>query len=172
MRFHLRVSTRFFASSDEVWSLKTDPDRLRDEFPPWVHLSVQDPSALASALQGEGLPTTVQARVGMVLPWPIEIRECVRGERFTDHSPDNVLFDDWVHHHEVQQASDAVRYLDAVSFTPRWGPPHLVARMVERLFVYRHNRAARHLPTDEKATAVSMLREALDVQSDGTEGFL
>ena len=50
--------------------------------------------------------------------------------------------------------------------------PHLVARMVERLFVYRHNRAARHLPTDEKATAVSMLREALDVQSDGTEGFL
>ena len=172
MRFHLRVSTRFLASPDEVWSLKTDPEQLRQEFLPWVHLSVQDPSALVSALQGEGLPITVQARVGMVLPWPIEIREYVRGERFTDYSPDNALFDDWVHHHEVQPASDAVRYLDAVSFTPRLGPPHLVARLVERLFIHRHNRAARHLPTDEKATAVSMLRESLDVQSDGTEGYL
>jgi ligand-binding SRPBCC domain-containing protein len=172
VRFHLRVSTRFFASPEEVWALKTDPDRLRDEFRPWLHLSVDDPTALADALQGVGLPRTVQARIGMVLPWPIEVTACERGQHFTDLSPGNVIFDHWVHRHEVQVASDAVRYMDAVTFSSQWGPPHLVARMVERLFVHRHRRAARNMQTDEKATAVSMLRELLDVQSDGTEGFL
>ena len=170
MRFHLRVSTRFLASKDRVWAHKTDVEELRREFLPWIHLSVAEPEALAAALAGQGLPQTVDCRVWGLF-WPIQVTECVPGERFCDRS-DNALFEQWEHEHRFEQASDATFYLDAITFTPRWGPPHLVARAVEALFVHRHRRAAAELPTEAKATAVSMLRELIDVQQDGSEGFL
>ncbi len=170
MRFHLRVSTRFKAPLEEVWALKTDPEKLRQEFQPWLHLSVADAPALAQALQGKGLPRTIDCRI-WGLPWPIEVTECSPGARFCDRS-ENALFDLWEHEHRFEQASDAAFYLDAVTFTPRWGPPHLVARAVEALFVHRHRKAAQQLPTDQKATAVSMLRELIEVEEDGTEGFM
>ena len=117
-----------------------------------------------------GLSGTNQTRLAL-LPWPIELSEYEEGVSYCDRS-ENALFEDWEHHHQLQPASDAVRYLDAVTFSPRWGPPWLVARLVEALFVHRHRRSATKLPTDARATGVSMLRELMEASSDGTEGFL
>jgi len=171
VRFHLRVSSRFLATPESVWALKTDPENLREEFLPWLRLSVDDLESLRSALKGEELPRTIDARIWAVLAWPIQLTEYEEGASYCDRSQ-NAVFEEWEHHHVLQPASDAVRYLDAVTFTSRIGPPWLVARLVEALFVHRHRRAARKLPTDARATGVSILRELMEVSSDGTEGFL
>jgi ligand-binding SRPBCC domain-containing protein len=173
-RFQLSCSTRFFASADEVWAIKTDPKALAAEFEPFFRFT-GDLDALRACLRGEGLPRTVEARIWAgVLPtvsWPFQFVEHVDGSHFVDRS-DNALFSEWEHIHRVEVASDAVRYLDLVRFTPRFGPPHLVGRMVEELFKHRHRRAARKLSSDARATGVALLREDREIDKDGNQGFM
>lgn len=164
--YHLRCWTRFLATVDQVWDQKTDPNRLADEFRPWLSLVTDDDAAARRLLSGEGLPGTIHARLrlGGVLPgtrWPLRLERLERGRRYVDSS-ENPLFAAWHHEHLFEPCSDGVRYVDAVTFTPRPGlPPGWVARATAALFVHRHRRAARHLPTDPRATGVVMLRELL-----------
>jgi ligand-binding SRPBCC domain-containing protein len=176
MRFHLRCSTRFFAPAERVWAAKTESSALNDEFMPWLRMSVQDPDGLDAGLRGDGLPRRIQGQVWPlgVVPgpaWTIEIVEYEHERLYVDRG-ESALFSSWEHRHELQVASDAVYYVDAVSFEPRWGPPELVARAVQRLFIHRHQRCARGFDTDGKATAICRLRQEIDVAADGTEGFM
>ncbi len=162
--FHLRCWTRFLAPIDQVWDLKTNPETLLDEFRPWLTLQATDPDTARDLLQGRGLPGAVDARLKLfgVIPgsrWPLRLEQLERHERYVDTS-ENPLFSAWHHEHLFEPALDAVRYIDAVTFTPRESlPATWVARLTARLFVHRHQRAARHLPTDARATGVAMLRE-------------
>jgi len=164
--FHLRCWTRFLAPMAQVWDLKTDPETLLDEFRPWLSLKADDLDAARRLLRGEGLPGAVETRLKLfgVLPgsrWPLRLERLERHERYLDTS-ENPLFAAWHHEHLFEPTSDGVRYVDAVDFTPREGlRAGWVARATRRLFVHRHRRAARHLPTDPQATAVAMLREHL-----------
>ncbi|GEM_PF-1426924 len=165
--YHLRCWTRFFASLDEVWSLKTDPAELRKEMAPLLALKASDANAeqqLHAALQ-EGdadLPVTLEANIGLLgaLPgpaWPVEIVAFEKHKRFVDRS-ENALFARWEHEHVFEEASDAVRYLDAVTFQPRSSADKLIARGVLEFFLHRHRRAAKRLDTDVRATAVAVMR--------------
>jgi ligand-binding SRPBCC domain-containing protein len=164
--FHLRCWTRFLAPLDQVWDLKTDPETLLDEFRPWLSLKADDLDAARRLLRGEGLPGAVDTRLKLfgVLPgsrWPLRVEQLERHRHYLDTS-ENPLFDAWHHEHLFEPTADGVRYIDNVDFTPREGlPPMWIAQATRRLFVHRHRRAARHLPTDARATAVAMLREHL-----------
>ncbi len=163
-RFHLLCWTRFLAPLDQVWALKTDPQTLLDEFRPWLSLQARDLAATKRLLRGEGVPGQVDTRLRLfgVLPgsnWPLRIERYAPLESYVDTS-ENPLYAAWHHSHLFEPTADGVRYIDAVDFTPREGlPAGLVARATARLFVHRHRRAARHLPTDARATGVAMLRE-------------
>ncbi len=163
-RFHLRCWTRFLAPLDQVWQHKTTPETLLDEFRPWLTLEAEDPDAARRLLSGEALPGSVQTRLKLlgVLPsghWPLRLEELEHHQRYLDTS-ENALYAEWHHEHLFEPTSDGVRYIDALTFTPRDGlPARGVARLTARLFVHRHRRAARRLPSDARATAVAMLRE-------------
>jgi len=97
------------------------------------------------------------------LDWPDAMPDgpCVR-------SGDNSLFSSWEHERVLQSASDATRFLDAVTFTTRASNPsadRLVRRLVLELFLRRHRQAARLLPTDRRATAVAVMR-AVELELD------
>ena len=162
--YKLRCWTRFLASPEEVWALKTDPARLEAEMMPVLKMHFEDADAPARALRAEGLPASFSSEIQLggvigLLDWPVEIAEVEPGRRLVDRST-NDLFSRWEHEHLVEPASDATRYLDSVIFTPRPSQHELVAQMVQRFFVHRHRRAAKWLPTDKRATAVAMLRFA------------
>ena len=91
---------------------------------------------------------------------PEEVRAAVRALDEGDRglSLSRRLCADWEHEEILEPASDATRLLETVSFTPRFGPERLVRRAVLELFLHRHRRAARSLPTDHRATAVAILR--------------
>ncbi|HJN76485.1 MAG TPA: hypothetical protein QGF58_21330 [Myxococcota bacterium] len=175
VRFHLRVSTRLYASLEDVWQVKTDVDHLEAELHPWLRATL-DKSELQAGLRGEGLPRNLPVRfwgLGVVpLPtWPLQLVEYEHNRIFVDTTAENPLFHEWEHRHIVEQASDAVRYMDAITFSPRFGPPHLVARWIEFVFKHRHRRTARQFETDERATAVAFLRVVVETEDSG-EGFL
>ena len=161
--YHLRCWTRFRAPLEQVWALKTDPESLADEFRPWMSLDAPDLEAARRLLRGEGTPGTIASRLRLAgrlpgPPWPLHVEMVEPMTRYVDTST-NALFSEWHHEHLFEVGQSAVRYVDAVTFTPSERfPGPLTARLTERLFIHRHRRAARRLPTDERATAVSMLR--------------
>lgn len=175
VRFHLRVSTRFYAKLEDVWRTKTDVDHLEDELHPWLRATL-DKDQLQAGLRGEGIPRSLPIKfwgLGVVpIPdWPLDLVEYEHNKLFVDTTTDNPLFHEWEHRHSIEQGSDAVRYMDAITFSPRYGPPHFVARSVERLFRHRHKKTAQMFETDARATAISQLRVAIDVEASG-EGFM
>jgi len=160
--YKLRCSTRFLATPEEVWALKTDPDRLDGEMMPILTMGYDDADTIARALKGEGLPATFDTRIQLggflgLFDWPVEITAVEPGRRLVDCST-NDLFSSWEHEHLIEPATDATRYLDSVTFTPRPAYHRLVAEVVQRFFVHRHRRAAKWLPTDKRATGVATLR--------------
>ena len=169
-RYQLSCSTRFYASPDQVWALKTDLERIGEEMSPLLRFSL-DEAAARAALRGEGVPRTVDGKIWGLVSWPFEFVSYAPGQRFVDRSS-NALFSAWEHEHIVEQASDAVRYVDIVRFTPAVGPAKLVAIAVQRFFQRRHRRAARHLPTDGRATAVALLREDREIEKEANRGFM
>ncbi len=164
--YHLRCWTLFKAPVEQVWALKTDPDALSDEFKPWVQLETSDPELARQLLRGEGVPGTIPCRLrpGGRLPgidWPLHVALVEPLKRYVDTSS-NPLFSEWHHEHLFDVGQRAVRYVDAVTFTPsRAATARWTARLTKRLFIHRHQRAARRLPTVPRATAIAMLREQL-----------
>jgi ligand-binding SRPBCC domain-containing protein len=160
--YKLRCWTRFLATPEEVWALKTDPARLDAEMMPVLRVHFEDADAPARAMKGEGLPASFQSQIQLggvigLLDWPVEITAVEPGRRLVNTST-NDLFSRWEHEHLFEPATDATRYLDSVIFTPRPAHHELIAQLVQRFFVHRHKRAAKCLPTDKRATAVAMLR--------------
>ncbi len=158
--FHLRVWSRFFAPVEDVWALKTDPAALQAEFRPWMTFALPDGAALTRALAGE-LPATLDGslRLGRVLPfaWPVRIESAVKHKEYRDTST-NALYSRFEHDHLFEVTPDGCRYVDAVTFTSKAPAQKLFAIATQRLFVHRHTVAAKRLPTDPQATAVSVLR--------------
>ncbi|MCB9760271.1 MAG: hypothetical protein H6739_10585 [Alphaproteobacteria bacterium] len=162
-QYHLRCWTRFRAPADEVWAYKTNAANLDAERAPLLRLALPDPVALTQALRGLGSqPLDGRLWWGGVLPgprWPVQVRvDPADPHRITETSPDNPLFQEWTHVRTLEEAADAVRYMDAVTFAPRLPATRLVARAVEELFIHAHKQSARRFETDARATAVAMLR--------------
>lgn len=170
-RWRLRVWTRFLAPVDEVWKVKTDLGPARQEFWPVFDFRVDDPQRLYRAVRQGLAPETFQARLW---PWPVrwqtELVEAVPGRYFVDRSHDNALFKAFEHRHLFEPTEDGTRYVDDVRFTPADGlPDRLSARLTARLFAHRHHKAARHLPHDERATGIVVLREILSDEGEQVE---
>ena len=174
MRYHLRVSTRFFAPLEDIWRAKTDVDQLEDELHPWLRARL-DREQLQRGLRGESVGTIdIQFMALGLIPapaWPLELTEFRERQEFVDTS-ENAVFEQWEHRHIVEQGQDAVRYLDAITFTPRRKPTRLVARFVEELFIHRHKRTAARFDTDSRATAVAFLRTDPVLEDEGNAGFM
>lgn len=167
--YHLRVWTRFHAPMDEVWRYVTDAQRIRADRRPLAHLSGVDDQALTRALRGDDpAPLQLGARLTAlgILPgpaWTVDVVDQQPGRSVTVRSSDNPLFHEWEHERSVQSASDACRYMDKLTFTPRSSASRVVARAVEELFIHAHWQASRQLDSDARATGVAMLR----LQDDG-----
>ncbi len=166
--FLLRTWTRFFATPDEVWKLKTDPAALAAEFQPYMGFRL-DPKALVSAFNG-GAPAKIAARLRPLhLPygigWPIELSAADPPVRFVDSSV-NSVFSRFQHEHLFEVTPDGCRYIDAVTFTPRY-LAKASAILTRRMFVHRHRVAARALKADPQVTGVSVLRVLVEEEPDG-----
>ncbi len=158
--WRLRVWTRFFAPPDQVWALKTDPQRLREELSP-LRLVVQDSQGLHEAL-ASGREGSFQARLWPLgLSWPFQVSEIEPGRSFLDCSS-NALFHRFEHRHLVEATEEGSRYIDDLLLGPTSPAAATKVDMLRRLFQRRHLRAARHLPHDDRATAVVVLREVLE----------
>ena len=84
-------------------------------------------------------------------------------------SGSNSWFSTWEHERILEPASDATRFLDVITFTTRGPlPDRVIRRIVLELFLLRHRRAARLLPTDKRATAVAVMR-AVDLEPEYDE---
>jgi ligand-binding SRPBCC domain-containing protein len=163
-QFLLRVWTRFYAPVDEVWRLKTDPALLAAEFRPWFHFHVPDRKGMVEAISA-GAPGDFQARlIPPGVAWPIRLEAVDRPRGYVDSST-NALFPLFRHEHVLQPTDDGCRYVDQVVFSTSLPAQKLVAIFTQRLFVHRHRVAARSLPTDQKATAISVLRVHFDPSS-------
>ena len=166
--FHLRVWTRFLASAEDVWALKTDPSAIGAEFGPLASFRFTDPAAVSRALAGEA-PVDVPARFGPVgmplIAWPARIEAVEPGKSFRDTST-NALFSRWEHDHLVEATPDGCRYIDAITFVSTTPTQKLTAIVTQRLFQHRHAVAARRLPTDPQATGVAVLRVLVEQDWD------
>ena len=162
-RFHLRCATLFRASPEEVWALKTNWEKMQDEFRPLFQgTSSEGEQALAALKQGN-LPVnyTLSVRLGGLLPighWDVEVSEYEEGRFFVDSS-ENRVFSAWRHEHRIEPSSLGTRYVDLVDFQPRGRAVHWTAIALRELFLHRHRRAAQHLPTEVRATAIATLRK-------------
>lgn len=165
--FLLRTWTRFFATPDEVWKIKTDPAALAAEFLPYMGFRM-DPDALVHAFDG-GAPASISARlrpfhVPYGISWPIELSAADPPVRFVDSSV-NRLYSRFQHEHLFEPTPDGCRYVDAVTFTPRM-LAKASAILTRRLFVHRHQVAARLLKADPQVTGVSVLRVLVEEEPD------
>lgn len=163
--YHLRCWTRFHASPEEVWAYKTDPARLDAERKPLVSLRT-DAESLARALR-EGSDAPLEAKLAPLgllplMAWPLQVETGPGPWRIVERSPDNPLFHSWEHVRSLEAGSDACRYMDAITFAPKLRATRLVARAVEELFIHIHKQSARHFRTDDRSTAVAMLRVVPD----------
>ena len=155
--------TLFLADLEEVWAFKTHAEHMQDEFRPFL-IGESEPVALALNRLREGeLPVhyTLQARLFGALnlsEWPVTVTEFEPPTRFVDTS-ENALVSSWRHEHRLEPASEGVRYVDLVDFTPRARPHRWIAAGIRELFLHRHRRAAQHLPSVHRATAIATLRE-------------
>lgn len=160
--FHLRCSTIFLAEAPAVWAFKTDPKSMQDEFRPFFGGDISAVKEAIEKLKAGDLPVhySIQMKGAGLLPlgqWPVEIVEFEENERFVDCSK-NALFSEWRHEHVLEKCSEGTRYVDRVDFVPT-RQPRLSAIAVRELFLHRHRRAARHLPSIQRATAIATLRE-------------
>ena len=156
----MKVWTRFLTSPEEVWNLKTDPESLRNEFRPWVWLSmsVHHQDTMSTALSDPGGVAQVSARLwpsGM--HWEMNIEVVESGRIYRDHSS-NSLYKQWDHTHQILPASDGTLYLDDVRFIPATPAPKALARLTRSLFEHRHRRASRRLPVEQGSVGVAVLR--------------
>jgi ligand-binding SRPBCC domain-containing protein len=167
--FHLRVWTRFFVPVEEVWAVKTDPERVSAEFFPFASMRWKDVGAARQALSGVTLPAELQATVSLPfapvgVPWPIRLDAFERGVRFRDTSV-NALYSRFEHEHVFEKTSDGCRYVDIVTFTPTAPLQKLAAIATRRLFVHRHNVVARQLAADPQVTGVGVLRVMVEEET-------
>ncbi|MDP6932127.1 MAG: hypothetical protein QGG40_04385 [Myxococcota bacterium] len=161
--FRLRVWTRFLAPVDEVWKLKTDPAALACESAPYLRLRVKQPDQFDQMMSGENREP-VEAKLCLLglpvgLPYKGQLIEYSSGEYFRDEGR-TPLYTQFEHGHFFEETPDGTRYIDEVVFTPALPMAKLSAVLTEKLFVHRHKVAAERLPTDIKATGVSVLRVA------------
>lgn len=157
--YRLRVSTRFRAPPDAVWAHKTDPRAIMAEFPPWAPFRINRPDDLLTAW-ADGAPTVRSpARVGLV-PWEVHVHLVEPGRVYVDRGVSS-LMRLFVHQHKVTPASDATHYTDDVWFTPAVAP-ELTARILRRLFVARHRRAATVLEADARTVGHAVLRHVME----------
>ena len=155
--FRLRVWTRFFASVEEVWALKTDGDHLRSEFPWFAPFRVDDEERLRAAFEACE-PCEVDGRFGPAgLSWPLRLEAVERCVRYRDTS-ENVLYSRFEHEHLFEAASDGCRYIDEVTFTPNGPAQKAVALSTLWVFRHRHRVTARKLPADTRTVGTGILR--------------
>lgn len=162
-RFHLRCSTLFQASAEEVWAFKTNAKHMQDEFKPFLHADPSPAEAAFHRLKQGMLPVryTLNSTLLGWVPlgdWPVEIQIFEPHRRFVDTSQ-NAAFSYWRHEHRLEESEGGIRYVDQVDFTPRSGPHRWIAAGLRELFLHRHRRAARHLLSIPRATAIATLRE-------------
>jgi ligand-binding SRPBCC domain-containing protein len=158
--FHLRVWTRFLAPVEEVWALKTDPVVIAAEFRPRFSFTL-DPDALPAALAGP-MPAELSAtlRFGGLPPgitWPVRLAAVTPNVEIRESSV-NRLYSRFEHEHLFEATPDGCRYVDAITFTSTVPAQKLFAILTKRTFEHCHRVAAKRLPTDPQATAVSVLR--------------
>jgi ligand-binding SRPBCC domain-containing protein len=157
--YSLRVWTRFLASPEAVWALKTDPAQLTREFRPYGHLTMPeaDISRMRAALDAGG-SCSAEARLWPAgMRWPMHLTVLEPGRRYRDTST-NALYRVFEHTHILEPGADGTRYVDAVRFEPAIAPSAVVARMTRIMFEHRHRVAARSLPTDPAVVGISVLR--------------
>jgi ligand-binding SRPBCC domain-containing protein len=155
--FHLRVWTRYFETPERVWQVKTDPAMLAKELPRGFGLCMANPEVLAQAL-ADGRPCEVPATIGPLrLAWPLRVEAVEPLRRYRDTS-ENALFSLYEHEHQLEPTPDGTRYIDKLIFRPALPAGKLVAILTQRLFVHRHQVAARHLRADARTIGVSVLR--------------
>jgi ligand-binding SRPBCC domain-containing protein len=155
--FHLRVWTRFFETQERVWDVKTDPAQLAKEFPWGLGISLAKPDLLARAFS-DARPCELPATLGfMRLAWPLRMEAIEPHRRFRDSS-ENALFSRYEHEHLFESTPDGTRYIDKLIFQPAVPAAKLLAIATRRLFVHRHQVAARHLRADARTIGVSILR--------------
>ncbi len=158
-RYCLRVWTRFIASPEAVWALKTDPEKLALEFRPFSTLTMDaaDVERMRAAFQA-GTSCSAEARLWPAgVRWPMHLTVLEPGRKFQDTST-NALYRFFEHTHIVEPAAGGARYLDVVRFEPARSPPGFFARMTRRMYEHRHRVAARSLPTDPDVVGMSVLR--------------
>jgi ligand-binding SRPBCC domain-containing protein len=159
--FHLRVWTRYNEPIGRVWEVKTDPKLLADEFPCGLGLKVDDPSVLSDTLANGGT-CRMDARFGITgIAWPVHITEVEPGKRFRDVS-ENALFSRYEHDHIFEETPDGARYIDAVTFTPKFPAPKLAAILTKDFFVRRHRAVAKILDADTRTVGTNVLRVLLE----------
>ena len=160
--WRLKVWTRFLASPEAVWRLKTDPIDLAKEFWPWVWLSMStsEQASLSDALSSDdGVASVTTRLLPTGMRWDMDVEVLEHGVAYRDRSS-NRLFRKWEHTHRLFPASDATLYVDDVRFVPA-KCAKAVASLMRRLFEHRHRRSAKMLPAEQGSVGVSMLR--LDV---------
>ena len=155
--FLLSVWTRFFETPERVWEIKTDPARVAEEFPWGLGISTTKPEVLAQAFS-DARPCEVDATLGFArLSWPLRMEAIEPHRRFRDTS-ENALFSRFEHEHLLEPTTDGTRYIDKLVFQPALPAAKLLAIVTRRLFVHRHQVAARHLTADTRTIGVSILR--------------
>ena len=158
-RWRLRVWTRFIAGPEEVWSLKTDPDALAAEFRPFGYFSFSDAerSTMQAAFE-EASSCSLRLRIPPFgLEWPMNM-DVIEKERVYRDRSSNRLFKEWSHYHRIEPSSDGALYVDEVVFVSALPKHQWIANLTKHLFIHRHKKAARHLPTEFGTVGVAMLR--------------
>ncbi len=158
--WRLRVWTRFLATTEEVWRLKTDPAALADEFRPWIWftMSSADQAALASIMgEPDGTGRVCMRLWPSGLRWDMDIEVLQHGMAYRDRSS-NAVYRQWEHTHRIIPASDATVYVDEVRFVPAVPGAKWLASVTRALFEHRHHRASKRLPAEPGTVGVSVLR--------------
>jgi ligand-binding SRPBCC domain-containing protein len=157
--YRLRISTRYLAPPEQVWAQKSDPQAIMAEFPPWAPFRLNRPADVAAALADGADRLRAPARLGL-MPWEASVRLLEPGLAYEDIGTSS-LFTFFHHTHRLQPVSDGTHYLDDVWFTPAFAP-ELSARVLRRVFVVRHRRAAQVLPADPQSVGHAVLRHVLE----------
>ena len=157
--YRLRVSTRHLAPVEDVWAQKTRPVAVMAEFPFWAPFSINRPDEVAAAVADGATRLRVPARVGL-FPWEATVWVVEPGRSFSNIGT-SALFHLFHHTHQLQPTADGTHSLDDLWFAPARGGDAF-ARMVKRVFVSRHRRAAQVLPAEPYSVGHAVLRHVLE----------
>jgi len=146
-------------SPEDVWAYKTDPNAIMAEFPPWIPFRINRPDALVAALNDGASAVRSPARIGL-FPWEVQVQVVEPGRLYVDRG-ESALMTFFVHRHYVDVASDGTHYTDDIWFTPARAPA-LTARLLCRVFLACHTRAARVMPADPRTVGHTVLRRVLE----------